>query len=292
MRLFSWIKKKWIGYTCYSIIFAVIMLYYLFPSEIFQNLLVLSAEKMVPTLDFSIKGVSPSFPSGLRLEQVGISKKGGENFDLFRADLLSFNANIVSLIKKRYECLIISKAYGGDLTGNILFKSKTIKGPYDISMDFSDIDINKTALPLLFERQLEAILNGTATYSGEREKSFREGEGQADFIFTDVIVMLQQPIFGLEMVALDQVSLKTELKNRKLTLKNIEFSGDIMKGSMTGSISLSSNIMMSRINLKAIIEPLEGLDPTIKMLIQNTLKGGKLSFSITGTIQAPQPNFT
>ena len=56
--------------------------------------------------------------------------------------------------------------------------------------------------------------------------------------------------FGISSVDLQNIDLGLELGNREITIVKAELSGVEVKGSMTGTIQLQSDIMRSQLNLK------------------------------------------
>ena len=111
-------------------------------------------------------------------------------------------------------------------------------------------------------------------------------------------VQLLQPVFGLEYVNFNSVGVKAALKNRTITLSELELTSAELKGTLSGSIVLSPDLKRSAVNLRGNVEPFaaffgkDGDGAGAMELIKGRLKKGKLYFSIRGTLGEPKFSLT
>ena len=82
------------------------------------------------------------------------------------------------------------------------------------------------------------------------------GKGKADLLLTGGQLQFKAPIIGISSVDLQNIQMQLELHNREITVVKAELAGSEMKASMTGTIQLQTDIMLSQLNLKGTLEPL------------------------------------
>jgi type II secretion system protein N len=143
---------------------------------------------------------------------------------------------------------------------------------------------------------VKGILGGIITYSGQGNLLIN-GTGEANLRISNGSVELLQPIFSLESVSFDDVSIKMILEKTKIKLTRVEMEGREIKGTLSGTIGLRQNFSKSRLALRGSIEPLEDLfksengAPRMMKLFKRRLKEGKLSFVVRGTPADPKIRF-
>ena len=292
MALFK--KKAWLGYTLYGVILTLALLYVLFPSDAIREYVQENVQNLNPDMDFTIKKISPSIPFGMNLLETQVSLKDSPGKILFMADKTSIHPRIWSLLKGNYEFDVDCAAYDGELEGHILFKEAPFSPPFDTTFELEGIRLNQNAhLKNAFNFPIEGILSGTVSYSGTG-KFPGNNKGEADIRLADCQVELTQPILSLTSVAFNEVSAKVNLERSRFNVKNVEFKGREMNGTMSGRVTLRNNIWQSRLDLRGTIEPfaellkgLGGAQDILKMFGQQSNQG-KFSFVIRGTIQKPQ----
>ncbi|MBW1805969.1 MAG: type II secretion system protein GspN [Deltaproteobacteria bacterium] len=289
-------NKRWFGYTLYGILLAVALLYYRFPSESFREYFETIASRTAPDLRLSIEELSPSFPFGVILAGTELSLKEEPDRTLIIAEPFHIRPDIKSFLAGGSGYFFKCSAYGGDLTGHVRFPRNDSGTPFTASIQLNKIDISNSTLPSqIFSRNMNGILSGTVTYK-EGNVSPINGTGKADLLISDGAINLLQPLLGLESINFDELILKMTFKDRMLSMPSIELKGRKIDGNASGTIYLKTEIMQSRLNLKGTIEPFADLfkntgSPNVIELFRQRLKGGKLSFSIQGTIKDPRIRF-
>ena len=118
--------------------------------------------------------------------------------------------------------------------------------------------------------------------------------GEAELIFSQGKVEVNLPFLNNDTVEFDRVVIKCNLKNRSLNLGRMEFTGPALNASISGNIILNRQWLQSRLNLRGEIEPLPELiqklsdNPSTLDFLKRRLKSGKLTFTVSGTLDNPQ----
>ena len=297
MKQFIRKNQKWLGYVLYAVIIVAGLLYLRFPSGLIKDYLETRGERSHFPFSVSIGQVSPSLPFGLKLHETRVSQRANPNKIVFRADRVSIQPTIGSLLVGKLNLCFEGLAYDGVLKGCAHFTEESLQAPFATSIVIKDIRMGKYDLPSLIGRHVKGSLDGTITYNG-KNNLFIEGSGEADLRLSDGSVELLQPILTLESIDFSQVSIKMALQNRKINLTQVALEGPNMRGTLSGIISLQKEIGKSRLDLRGTIEPfsdffksLPGTRDTVK-LFQRRLKRGTLSFIIRGTLTEPSIQFT
>jgi len=297
MKQFIRKNQKWLGYVLYAVIIVAGLLYLRFPSGLIKDYLETRGERSHFPFSVSIGQVSPSLPFGLKLHETRVSQRASPNKIVFRADRVSIQPTIGSLLVGKLNLCFEGLAYDGVLKGCAHFTEESLQAPFATSIVIKDIRMGKYDLPSLIGRHVKGSLDGTITYNG-KNNLFIEGSGEADLRLSDGSVELLQPILTLESIDFSQVSIKMALQNRKINLTQVALEGPNMRGTLSGIISLQKEIGKSRLDLRGTIEPfsdffksLPGTRDTVK-LFQRRLKRGTLSFIIRGTLTEPSIQFT
>ena len=278
----------------------IVLLYYRFPSDALGDYLHSTADEINPRYHILFGKVRPSFPFGVKFLKARVSLRENPDTNLFMAESLLIRPGLWSFLKGeskyRFDCL----AYGGELKGSVYFSDngeEASERPFTTSIELRDIRINDYEyLFALIGRNVKGILGGIITYSGQGNLLIN-GTGEANLRISNGSVELLQPIFSLESVSFDDVSIKMILEKTKIKLTRVEMEGREIKGTLSGTIGLRQNFSKSRLALRGSIEPLEDFfksengAPRIMKLFKRRLREGKLSFVVRGTPTDPKIRF-
>jgi type II secretion system protein N len=292
--------KKCLGYILYGILLMIVLLYYRFPSDALGDYLQSTADEINPRYHVLVGEVRPSFPFGVKFLKTRVSLRENPDTNLFMAESLLIRPGLWSFLKGeskyRFDCL----AYGGEIKGSVYFSDnggEAPERPFTTSIELRDIRIDDYEyLFTLIGRNVKGILGGIITYSGQGSL-FINGTGEANLRISNGSVELLQPIFSLESVSFDDVSIKMILEKTKIKLTRVELKGREIKGTLSGTIGLKQNFSRSRLALRGSIEPLEDFfksengAPRIMKLFKRRLREGKLSFVVRGTPTDPKIRF-
>jgi type II secretion system protein N len=287
-------NKKIIWYSVYFILITLIFLFYAFPAKSVQAYIQTLARERINESDFSLKKVSLSLPFGLKLHRVILTPKQGKEGLRIEADSLRIQPAPWSKIKGEKVYRFKSRMYSGNVKGSIHFINQEPKPPYSVSMTLRGLDLkSKQFIQRLIDRDVEGKLDGTIQYKAKNDTLY-DGTGEADLIFSNGKVDVNLPFLNDFTVQVDQGVIQCDLKNRRLNLGRMELKGPAVNAFMSGNINLNRQWSQSRLNLRGEIEPLPELfqklgdNPSALELLKKRLKSGKLTFTVSGTLDDPR----
>ena len=290
-------NRKWLGYGFYCLILLILFLYLLFPKEMFNDYLKNRFAAINPDVLFSFKGLSPSFPPGIRISDGELALPENPDNPVFKAESISVRPKILSFFKSSPEYCFKCAAYYGNLSGCAVITEKNNGYHYNSSILLEDIRVNRESpLPGFIKERIEGYLNGSIKLEGDWTSPV-DGSGSADLILANGLVKLAKPVLGIEEIDFNEFMLKLSFENRKLNISSAKLKGKELNGTAAGVVYLSTKIMESRLDMKGSIEPIKGTFNGISDLkgvmdfIKQSMKDGKLSFTIKGTFKNPLLNF-
>ena len=293
MRPFILKNRRWIGYTLYCVLLTLALLYYRFPSDAVRDYIQATVHRMNPSLLVTFERISLSFPLGLKFTQTEFHVRKDPEKTVFKTKEVIVRPKIWSLISRKPEYCFICMAYDGNLTGCINFQKDDQGTQYNSSFTLNDIHIDDNSpLPSTIKGRLDGVLKGSITYSG-RDIYDPDGTGEASINLFNGSFKLAEPVLGIKAIDFKEVLIKMTLKDQKLNISNAELKGDSILGQASGSITLKDSIQNSRLNIKGTIEPTAALIQNSTnandavLILKQSLKNGKISFSLQGTIDKP-----
>jgi type II secretion system protein N len=290
-------NKKWVLYALYCIILAVALLYLRFPSDSIKDYLQATTERMNSPFRLSMDDVSPSLTLGLMLSNTQLSDKSDPDKILFRADRLMVRPSALSYIRGKQRFGFDCVAYKGGLKGYVNFTKNGTQSPLTVFLRCENIHVgDMESLRTLIGRQISGALGGTITFTGH-QNAFLNGTGEADLRLSNGMVELLQPILSLEAIEFAELWIKLSLKNNRVNLTHFELKGKNMRGNVSGVVSLKKELAESSLDLKGTIEPFADFFKDMTgafdgmRFFKRRLKGGKLSFTVRGTVAEPRIEF-
>ena len=290
-------RKKWFGYVLYGILLTLVLLYYRFPSDAFEDYLKERVEKINPQLTLSIEKIAPSVTFGLRFLDARLFVKTNREKPIFRTERLLIRPKILSLFRNDWTLCFNAAAYKGVIEGCSSVEKEKKDAPFQTSIALKDIPMGAdNPLKEVIGRNLEGMLNGNIIFRGQ-PKSMTEGTGEVDLRLSDGRVELAQPILSLEGIGFHEVLIKMTLENRRLNLTRVALRGTNMNGTLSGVVILNNEISRSSLNLRGTLEPFAEFikdltdSPDTVRLLRQRLNRGKINFAIRGTIAEPSFRF-
>jgi type II secretion system protein N len=285
--------RKWILYTLYGLLLALALLYYRFPSDAVMEYIQAKVHRINPSLLVTFERMSLSFPLGIKFAQAELHLQKNPEKTVFKIKEFIIKPKIWSLIGNKPEYCFICEAYDGNITGCINFQKDDRGTIYYSSFTLNDIHIDDNS-PLLsdIKDHLRGIIKGNITYSG-REIYDPDGTGEASINLSNGSYKLAEPVLDINAVDLKEVLIKMTLKDQKLNITNAELKGDTILGQASGSLNLKDTIQKSRLNIKGTIEPTATLIKnstnanSAVLFFKQSMKNGKISFTLQGTIDKP-----
>lgn len=291
-------NKKIIWYCVYFILVTLVFLFYAFPSKSVQAYIQTLTEERIAESDFSLEKVSLSLPFGLKLHQAILAPKQGKEGLRIEADSLRIQPVPWAMIKGERVYRFQSRIYSGNVKGSIYFINYIAAPPYSLRMTLRGLDLkSKQLIQGLTDRDLEGKLDGTVQYEPKNDTLY-DAKGEAELIFSKGKFEVTLPFLDDDTVEFDQLVIKCDLKNRRLNLGRMEFKGPVLNAFMSGNINLNRQLFQSRLNLRGEIEPLPELfqklsdNPSTLEFLKKRLKSGKLTFTVTGTLDDPSMRIT
>jgi len=285
-------NKKWLGYTLYVVLVAVILFYFLFPAQAVEEFLDNSVSRINPEFGFKAEKIRPWIPAGLRITsgQIYLSDKPGPA--VLKTDSFFIGPHILKYIKGEYSVDLAGKAYKGDIKGTLHFTGadKAITGEIAFR-DFVLADYN--FLNEKFKTGVIGNLSGEIVYSNESANAAGRS-GRFDLRLSDGQLLFQPPVFNITSLDLQSIKLEARLRRREITIIKAELEGPEVNGSMTGSIQLQNDIRLSQLNLRGTLEPLAEFYknyPEVRELLKamkKRVKRGQYFFTLTGTLGDPK----
>lgn len=283
-------NKNWIGYALYGIVLLPVFLYLMFPSDTLKNYVQASLQTKYPDASVDMEKASLSFPLGLKLGEVECRIPEFPEETAFMAEKIIIRPRFWSLFGKNSKYGFYCEAYSGTIKGQIILQ-KNSESFFGLQTEFDNIYITQgSQLPAVIKNDLEGILAGAVTYKGNNLFD-PDGTGEVSLILSDCSINFSIPILDIDVIDLQEVHIKADLKGQTLNISDISIKGDDFLGSVSGVISLKDPIYKSRLNLKCSLEPtaafFQDSDNDAAALIRQTLKNGSLALAITGTLEKP-----
>ena len=284
--------KKWFGYTVYFVLVTAVLLYYLFPTATFEEILGNSVSRINQQLVFKAGGIKPGFPAGLRITAGGIYLGAGEQ-PLFQADSLFIGPEILGLVRGEYNFNLRGMAYGGNIKG---MGRLTDKGSDPVTGDivFNDFLLDEYGfLAEKMKHRLTGRLSGEIAYNGESPGK-PGGDARLEMNLNDGQLQFKEPLFNIASVDLQNIRLEAQLNRDEVTITKAELTGPEFNGTMTGSIQLNRDISRSQISLKGTLEPQAPFYqkyPDVRELLKTMKKRvrrGQYFFAVSGTLGNPK----
>ncbi|MBW1935219.1 MAG: type II secretion system protein GspN [Deltaproteobacteria bacterium] len=292
-----WKNKKWFAYILYSLLLCAALLYYRFPSEEAKDYLEGSFARAAPQFSLSIHRVSLDPGFRIKLEKIDVSRRLEPELFVFKAGSLFIRPRLRSFLRGKKVFCFEGTAYGGHLNGCAGGMAKRKEAPFSFSLQLEALRLETfDGLQRWLGRRVKGTLSGNISCT-ETTDSLLKGSGDAHLRLAKGEVELLQPVLGLRSVKFDKIEMRVSLKSGRAELVSAEMEGPDLKGSVTGTIILSKEILKSRLNLKGNVEPRRGFYQTISnnplssKFFKARAKRGRLYFSIRGILEKPSLQF-
>ena len=287
--------KKWFWYLILAVFFTVLLLYIKFPSEAVTNYIRVQAEKSFPDLNISFKKIGLTLSPGIKIKGLTISFKTDPGAPVYFSEKSSLRVSIPGWLKGDPKYYFESYVKGGRISGIVEEKKEVKKDRVDATIDIEGIKLDENIFihPVINER-VEGVLTGKIIFMGNLSDPIT-GTTELSLNMADGKVKFLKPFLGMDRVNFKRINFSGVFDNRRLNIKDLKMTGGPLNGSASGTVRISNNLLNSRLNLKAEIEPLPSLSQEMPdvgkaiNLMKNRMKDGKLRFDITGTPDRPLP---
>lgn len=293
MKFFFATNKRWIGYTIYGIILTLALMFYRFPSDALKEYIQTSVHKINPNLMVTFEKVSLTFPFSLKLSGVECCTVEEPGKPVFKTREILVKPGILSLFTKTPACRFNSQAYDGTITGSLSLSKNGEATGFSSTAELKNINIkDNSPLPAFIKDYISGTLEGTVNYNGGGA-SDNIGNGEASLTVSKGSLKLETPFLNIKAIDFKEVTIKADLKDQILSIPDLNLKSDSFLGKASGAITFKNPVKKSLIGFTASIEPTAssvrtstgGNDATA--LIRQSLKNGKVSFTLQGTIEKP-----
>jgi type II secretion system protein N len=286
-------NRKWIGYGVYGIILMFLLLIFRFPSDAVKDYVMSTINGGSSNVSITIEKASLSFPLRIRFTGVEGRLKEDQSTTLFKVNEILVKPSLFSLFTKNQTFCFVCNAYEGTITGSVNLQKNGESLKFVSSSELKNININdKSQLPAFLKDNFGGTLEGTVKYSGSGLGNAGT-EGEASLTLSKGSVKLGTPLFDIKAIDFKEILIKADLKDQTLSIPSLSLKGDSFLGQASGTVALKNPVLKSLINFDASIEPAAGSirkssDGADAMaLLRQSLKNGKISFSLQGTFEQP-----
>ena len=281
------------GYLVYTLVVLVFMLWYQFPAAAVKAKVEAELHKHTPDLEWEIGNISPSLPIAVRLNDVKISSSGSgsgkKKKTVVKIDSLSLRPDLLAYRRNGKLSVGYSlKIFGGKVSGRLhLADDYTMQ--YNGKVDGVKAGVLNTLHD--FDRVVLGTLSGNFTGKGKLD-GMPVIELQGDVKLQKGTISLQEPVLGMEQLVFNEVNCQIKYDSGMIDISNGKLESRLLAADYAGTISPNNQVMLSRLQLTGTLIPrpefLAGIkDAMAVTVLKKQLRGGKLPFTINGTLQKP-----
>jgi type II secretion system protein N len=246
---------RYTGYTLCGILLALALLHILFPREELYRELHDLGHTLSPHFSFSFQEIQTAPPFGFKMLKPVFKLKSGSAQKFFVAEHVTLHPDLWVMLKNhvgfRYQC----KAYGGDLRGRLYFREDLLHGPMEATLQVRETYVGENPLiKHLPGLSVRGAFNGGLSFKKGKGPPLR-GSGKGNIGLADVRMDLMEPLFGLDVLRMDELYAEFFLSNREITLHQFALKSPDFDATLTGSIFLDDDLGKSRLGLKGTLSP-------------------------------------
>ncbi len=284
------------GYLLYTLVVLVVMLWLLFPSAAVRQRLEYQLQTMTPGLQWSIGNISLALPADIVLTDITITDKHASKKPLFTVDSLSLRPSLQTLLKARQ----LSAEYRLDLLGGYLSGGLRLGDDRDTVLFSGKANgLEMTGLKKIvrgFDRTVSGTLS--AVFTGKymvRGSGGLELDGKVELLKGEISFL--SPVLGMEKLVFNQLSSRIQYGPMEIKIANGRLDSRLLSGDFSGTIEPGGNIFESQLDVSGGLVPRPEFlatigDGSMVNQLKRQLKGGKLPFVISGTLEEPGIVFT
>lgn len=295
MRFFKWLIKT-SCYLLYTLAVLVFMLWYQFPAAAVKSRVEFELHRLTPNLQWKIGSIGLILPADIRLNEIEISDRKKQKKPLLIIDYLALRPDLPAYHQNRK----LSAGYRlGALDGRV-------NGRMILADDHNNLRFDGNASGIIINGLHKQLQEIDRTVSGTLSASFMgkgmvRGPGvvelQGDVKLLKGSISFQKSVLGMKQLAFNQVSSKVKYTSGVIHLAGGRVDSRLLAGEFTGTVKPTGSIARSTLRLNGALIPrpefLTGLDDGSSVnLLKKQLKGGKLPFTISGTLKEPGIVFT
>ena len=290
-------NKQRLWYLIFAVCLTVLLLYINFPSEALTNYIRVEAEKRFPGINIGFDKIGLTLSPGIKIRGLRISSKEDPDIPVYVSEKTSISVSIIGWLKDEPKYYFKSKVKGGEISGFLEEKNEVKKERVDATINIEGISLDENIFihPIINER-LEGRLTGKITFMGNLSSPLR-GNTELSFNIVDGKFKFKKQVLNLDALQFKKMDISGVIDNRRLNIKDLILTGGPISGSATGTVRIDNNLLNSKLNLKAELEPSPSLSremPEVWKLfniMKDKMKNGKLPVDFQGTLGRPIPKF-
>ena len=282
------LSKRKLLYTAYFIGVTVFFLYFLFPSDAVKDYVVYKISQAMPGLGVTIDRVSPVFPPGIKLQDIGITHGGRA---LIAIDSVKVTPGLLSVFSSKKTARFKGRVNAGTLNGWAETDSRGAGSAELIEATFSGIQVQKIpALKNLTAHKISGSLGGDFKLAGTGPSRSMTGK----LSLSNSRIDFDQPVFDQSSLEFGNIDADLVLNKGTLFIKNCRARGGQLDADISGSIAMNRSGRSKALNLNGSVTPQHGLLARLgkslpAALLQQQRAGKKaISFSIEGSMESPE----
>jgi len=282
-----------LGYLLYTLAAAGIALWFLFPAQSVQRLLVRALGALAPGIAWSVGTIELGLPLSMKVKGVEGYSVPDSNTPALRIDQLTVWPDWETSIRKQALWLNYQIRLGSGVLRGRLWRQEQ---GYTFSGMARDLQLE--SIPLL-SNQLGRQLNGTVSAAFEGEGCPRPLESCAwkvQCTLEDGRMALVRPLLRHTELAFSQVSMLLRGKGREISITKGKLTSPLGDGWFNGSLMVMADPLQSQLKFRGGFHPqpafFDGLEKTVALqAVQLELHDKPLPFNLSGTLRHPGIHF-
>jgi type II secretion system protein N len=284
------LNKRVIGYFLWAVVFAAVLIIWRFPYQSLVDRLETVASSQTG-LNFALTDVSFSLPSGLKVGRCMVrSGDGGEPF--FEATQVRTRLKVIPLLKGSLAFTVQGRAYDGSVHGSFFLTPLHDFQRYRLRVAGQTIRLK--GQPVISEvvgRPLTGVVSGEIELKGEFADVL-SSSGGGTFQLVDGSCSIDSPFLREHTLKGLEVTASIALSGGNLHIKNGQFKGQGLEGTVSGEVKLQPGLSTSILNLAGLgqVDPNLLNIPAEKRRVAEAFlnQGRPLPFKVRGTIAEPR----
>ena len=225
--------------------------------------------------DVSVGDIAGRFPFGLALEDLRVD---GETV----ATRLIARPGFTGFLMGRLALVLAVEQTQGRLDCTVKTSFKNPGDPLALNFKLKEFDI--APLKKLTQGGLE--IAGTVTGEGRLDTeraNFKDSRGAIDITCKNGQIPFNMPSMPLGAITFADLTLKAEMGQGRLEIKEVQLNGNDVSGTLSGSMRLGRNIMTSELDLGGNLK----LSQAYRLMLGNP-RGESMRFRLLGTMGRPK----
>jgi type II secretion system protein N len=284
---------RYCGYLLYTTAVLLLMLWLQFPAAVVKAKAEAELNRLDSGLEWRIGAVSLALPADVRFSQITVSSKGDKE-SLLLMDSLKLRPDLAGWQKTgKWSVYYQISLLGGSVSGKLAPANPSVG--LTCSGELKDIRLDKPGLKKLlakYGRTISGTLSGTFTGKHDGRQGLL-AEAEASFKIDKGMISLQKPVLGMKQLAFDTLRSTMKRRAENVLIEGGKLESKLLETDFSGDLRLLEPVVSSSIRLKGGLTPRPeflaslGGGPLLANVLKSHLQGGKLPFTVTGTLNEP-----